>query len=66
MATAGGKPPEGMAKKNDMEPLLRTRQGNVMIRFEFLKEPFDAMVETGWEEGAGGRENSLADCGSKS
>lgn len=31
-----------------------------MIRFEFLKKPFDALMENGqeWDEGGGGRKNS--------
>lgn len=33
----------------DIEPLGRIRLGNIMIGFAFLKKPFDAITENGWE-----------------
>lgn len=33
----------------DIEPLGRIRLGNTMIGFAFLKKPFDAITENGWE-----------------
>ena len=44
----------------DIEPLGRIRLGTVMIGFAFLKKPFGAITEDGWEWDEAGEDKEEA------